>query len=343
MGEDRALSGGKRVKKVILFVLLSALFFGTMEVALKLAGNTLDALQITFLRFFIGGLMLLPFAIRENRRSRDAALGAGNPPPAGAPAGGPRARPLDPNASVGGPRARRAMTGKMWLYMLLLGAVNVPFGMILFQFGVMRSNAATAAVLFSCNPVFTMLFAHFFTSGDRMNRRKALALAVGAAGLVLMVRPWGMQPGNTFAGAFLSIAAAAVFGLYSVLGGKTVGRVGAFTQTSASFLIGSLILLAFLSAAGRPILAGSADNLVILLYTSIVVTGGGYLFYFLAIKHSNATTASTVFFLKPVIAPVFAVLILHESITFNMYAGIAFILLASYILNRRLRKGDAAG
>ena len=49
-------------------------------------------------------------------------------------------------------------------------------------------------------------------------------------------------------------------------------------------------------------------------------------------KNSNASTASIVFFLKPVIAPVFAVIFLSEIITYNMFIGIGLILAASYIL-----------
>jgi len=64
----------------------------------------------------------------------------------------------------------------------------------------------------------------------------------------------------------------------------------------------------------------------------VVVTGAGFLLYFLAIKQSNATTGSIVFFLKPVIAPILAVLIIGDVITYNMYIGIALILAASYIL-----------
>ncbi|MDR3306008.1 MAG: DMT family transporter [Clostridiales Family XIII bacterium] len=285
------------MKKTAVCIVLSALFFGTMEVALKLAGNTLDAFQITFLRFLIGGVLLLPFAVRERRKQPD-----------------------------------RKMKPRLWLYMVFLGAVNVPFCMIFFQLGIAHANAATAAVIFSCNPIFTMLLAHVFTKDDKMNPRKAAALFIGLAGILFMIRPWDIQPGNTLLGAALSILAAAIFGLYSVLGAKTVAKAGAFTQTSVSFIAGSLILLLVLNVTGKPILAGAPENIAILLYVSIIVTGGGYLFYFLAIKYSDATTGSIVFFLKPVLAPIFAVAILHEAVTWNMYLGIAIILAASYIL-----------
>ena len=289
--------GGLAIKKLYFLIAGAAIIFSTMEVSLKLAGNNLDSFQITFLRFFIGGLVLLPFALHEYRS-----------------------------------KPKGFMTKRLWLSMLLLGAVNVPFCMVFFQFGVDNSNAATAAVIFCSNPIFTIMIAHAMTEDEKVNRRKAFALALGALGLIFMIRPWDIQEGNTLAGVLFSIAAAASFGFYGVLGGKTVRRVGAFTQTSASFLFGSLILLCMMPLLGRPILEGIADNVFVVIYTSVVVTGGGYLLYFLAMKRSNASTASIIFFLKPAIAPVFAVILLKEVITYNMFIGIALILTASYII-----------
>ena len=293
-------------KKLYLYIILSAIFFGTMEVALKLASSALDPFQITFLRFLIGGVFLLPFAVVESRR-----------------------------------RARGTMTLRLCLYMVLLGVVNVPIGMILFQYGVQYSNAATAAVIFCSNPIFIMLFSHILSADDKMNARKALALVIGVAGLVFMIRPWDIQPGNTIHGVLLSVGAAVVFGLYSVLGARSLGRVGPFTQTSSSFLIGAALLGGMMPVLGHPVLAGVSGEIPVLLYVSVVVTGCGYLFYFLAIKASNASTGSIVFFLKPVIAPVFAVLILGEKITWNMLIGIALILAASYFLLFGGRKRQA--
>jgi drug/metabolite transporter (DMT)-like permease len=289
-----------RDKTTLLFILLAALIFSTMEVALKLAGSTLDAFQITFLRFLIGGLFLLPFAVRERR---------------GMAAGG--AAPIAP---------------KIWLYMILLGAVNVPFSMVFFQLGVVHSNASTAAVIFCCNPVFTMIFSHLLTKDDKMNVRKGVCLLFGMIGIVLMIRPWQIQPGNTLEGTIFSVIAAFAFALYSVLGTKTLAKTGVFTQTAAAFLFGSLILLPILLLLGKPVVLGIADNLPLLLYVSVVVTGAGYLIYFLIIRRSGAVSASVVFFLKPVLAPIIAVIILREQITWNILAGIAFILIASWLL-----------
>ena len=53
------------MKKAYGFVVLTAFLFGTMEVACKVAGNQLDPFQLTFIRFAIGGILLLPFAAVE--------------------------------------------------------------------------------------------------------------------------------------------------------------------------------------------------------------------------------------------------------------------------------------
>lgn len=89
---------------------------------------------------------------------------------------------------------------------------------------------------------------------------------------------------------------------------------------------------------GKPVVAGVSDNILLVLYVGIFVTGLGYFCYFMAIKASDASTGSLAFFLKPAIAPVMAVIFLKETILWNTYVGIAFILIASYMNIRYQRK-----
>ena len=59
--------------QVIIYVILGAFTFSTMEVALKLSGASFDPLQLTALRFLIGGLCLLPMAV-SGLKKRDVHL-----------------------------------------------------------------------------------------------------------------------------------------------------------------------------------------------------------------------------------------------------------------------------
>lgn len=291
------------MKKAYFFVVLTAFLFGTMEVACKAAGSQLDPFQLTFLRFAIGGLILLPFAAAELKQNKIK------------------------------------LTAKDILILAGVGTLGIPLSMVFFQLGVMNSNAATASVLICINPFFTMVFAHFFTE-EKLNRNKFIVLAIGLAGLIFMIKPWNIQEGNTVIGIVYMLLAAVFFGAYTVAGKVSVQKMGIMAQTSISFILGSLILFIIILITGKPVVAGVTDSFILVLYVGIFVTGLGYYSYFMAIKNSDAATGSLAFFLKPAIAPVMAVIFLKETILWNTYIGIGLILAASYMNIRYQRKNN---
>lgn len=290
------------MKKAYGFVALTALLFSTMEVACKVAGNDLDPFQLTFIRFVIGGIILLPFGVAEMKK-KDIKLN------------------------------HRDM-----LKLLGVGTVGIPISMVLFQVGIMNCNASSVSVMFSINPLFTMVCAHLLTS-EKITKERMTALAVGIVGLIFIIRPWDIQEGNSAFGIICIILAAVTFGIYTVTGKMVSQKIGSVAQASISFLLGAGVLLIVMIIVGRPVLDGVAENIPIILYTGIFITGLGYYSYFTSIKLSDATTGSFAFFLKPALAPVIAVIVLGETILWNTLAGIAIILIASY-MNIRYQKNN---
>ena len=53
------------LKKGYLYIALSTFFFSTMEISLKLVAGNFNSIQMTVSRFFVGSLVLLPFAIKH--------------------------------------------------------------------------------------------------------------------------------------------------------------------------------------------------------------------------------------------------------------------------------------
>lgn len=273
-----------------------------MEVVLKVAGNQLDAFQLTLIRFFVGGTFLLPFALMEIKKYHTV------------------------------------ITKRDFLHMLVMGVVCICVSMVFFQLGVESSKASTAAVIFCINPMFTMIFVHFLTD-EKLNRMKVIALAIGLLGIVFMINPFHLEEGNTFLGFAYTILAALTFGLYSAMGRTSIKRLRGITQTSISFLLGSVVMIPILLVMNRPVIAGvTADNIWMVLYIGIMITGLGYLFYFLAMEVSDAATASIVFFIKPALAPVIAVIALHEVVGINGIIGILLIFIGSYVNLREQKK-----
>lgn len=281
--------------------MISATLFSTMEVVLKVAGNHLDAFQLTLIRFFIGGVFLLPFAFMEIKKFHTV-IGI-----------------------------------KDFLHMLAMGVVCICISMVFFQLGVENSKASTAAVIFCINPMFTMIFVHFMTE-EKLNRIKIIALSIGLLGIVFMINPLHLEAGNTFLGFVYTILAALTFGLYSAMGRTSIKRLRGITQTSISFLLGSVVMIPVLLIMHKPIIAGvTTDNIWMVLYIGIMITGLGYLFYFLAMEVSDAATASIVFFVKPALAPVIAVIALSEVVGVNGLIGILLIFIGSYMNLREQR------
>lgn len=282
-------------KIVWLCMLTTAFFFSTMEIALKSAGSQFDVLQLTFLRFFIGGLILLPFGIKSLKK-RGVKLIASD-----------------------------------YFYLLILGIVCICISMCLFQIGVMTTNANLAAVIIAVNPVFTMIFAHFMTD-DKFSFKKFIVLLMSVIGLVIFANPFNLGDGNSTTGLLCVLVASVAFGLYTVIGKKRIAKIGGMAQNALSFILGSLVLLVIILATGRPVVAGiTIDNLWLVMYVSVFVTGVGYYCFGKALELSNPSTASIAFFIKPVLAMILSYIILKEAITINMLIGVMLILIGSGI------------
>jgi drug/metabolite transporter (DMT)-like permease len=285
-----------------VWILFTALAFGTMEIALKKGGCAFNPLQLTFLRFAIGGLFLAPFAWADRRRR----VAAGEAP----------------------------LSRGDIAYCAMLGLVGIVGSMTLFQLSVQHSNANLAAVLISINPVFTMVFAHF-VAGERFTARKALVLAVCLAGLALVAAPWKLADGNSARGILYGLGASVAFGLYTALSRRRIARVGGMAVNTLSFLIGSALELGVLLLRGDPVLAGiDRGSIGLLAYVSLVVTGFGYYSFMRAVEEAGASSASYAFFIKPPVAMVLAWLVLGEAITWNIVLGIVLIV-AAFVWNVR--------
>lgn len=282
------------MKKGYLYIAATAFLFSTAEIASKFVAGRLDPLQLVLLRFLIGGLFLLPFALAEMKR-RSLRFGWND-----------------------------------WLYFALTGFLGVTVSMSVFQLALVYADASVVAVIFSVNTVFTSLLAVWLLK-ERFTWKAAVALLLGLVGVGSMLFPFAGGAGTL--GIALSLLSAAVFSLYGVIGTKRVAKYGGFILNSFSFLVGVALLLPAMLLMGRPIVAGlDWSTLPVVAYYGIFVTGLGYFCYLSAMKETSAIETSAVFFIKPALAPVLALVTLGEAITINKLMGIVLIVAGAFIL-----------
>jgi drug/metabolite transporter (DMT)-like permease len=310
-------ASSRRSISYIAYVFVATVLFSSMEIALKTIAGRFNALQLNFLRFFVGALFLLPFALRSMRK-----------------------RGLRPG-------------GGDWGFFALSGFTCVVLSMGLYQLAIEYGKASIVAVLFSCNPVFIIPLAAVFLK-ERIRGFTIASLVASVAGMVSIMDPFGPAKsavgGAAGASIALTLGSAAVFAVYGVMGKARGGRIGGLATTAFSFLFGSaeLAILIALSHAGPvaqslraaglggfaeiPIVKGlDLEILPVFAYISFCVTGMGYAAYFMAIETSSAAAASIVFYVKPALAPLLAMAVLGETIAPTTTLGIVLIAVGSTI------------
>ncbi|NLO97899.1 MAG: DMT family transporter [Peptococcaceae bacterium] len=312
------------MKKGYIYIIVTAVLFSSMEIALKMVAPDFNPVQLTFGRFFVGALILLPLA-HKNLHSRNKFLNSGD-----------------------------------IKFFVLTGFICVVVSMTFFQLSILYCQASIVAILFSCNPVFVVPLA-FFILNEKVTKLNIISLIVCMVGMTFILNPFQFEAGdNRPIGIFFIIIAAVTFALYSVIGKSRSKQFGGLVTTAYSFLFGSLEMLILILLSHINIVANKLQTIGLdifaevplwqgitwqtlpyVIYISIFVTGLGYTCYFLAMEKTSAVTASVVFFIKPALAPVLAYFLIQESIKLNTLAGIIFILAGSsitFIANSRNSK-----
>ena len=277
---------------ICIFITLIA--FSSFEIAGKMIAGQINPFQMTFIRFMIGGLFLLPFAIKELR-------------------------------------ARKfVLTYKDYLFFALTGTIGIVISMSALQYGILFTKASIAAVIFSTNPIFTIPLACIILK-EKLTMGKIISICISLVGIVFIFNPFGVN--GDIKGMIFAFIAAVTFALYGIINKTRLARYGSTIINGFSFIIGSTLLLVGMLFFQIPVLEGiSSHNIAHLLYLGIFVTGIGYLCYFAAMKYTSAITTSMVFFIKPALAPVLAFMILGEKITPHVFWGIICVIVAAAIM-----------
>jgi len=275
-------------------LLITVLLFSTFETASKLIGSEFSALEINFLRFLIGGMLLLVILIvKKEAVASLKELGS----------------------------------------FAMLGLLNVVLSMSILQYCLTlpNSKASVIAVIFSSNPIFVAIFASKI-DGEKLGINKLFGFLLGIVGiLVIMFQKFGTGSMDIVS-PLLALLSAILYGLYSVLGRKISLNSGSLKMNTYSFIFGSLLLVPFLIVSGVKPRAIPVNSILILLYLAIFVTGTAYICYFVGLKIAGASSGSMVFFLKPVFASIISIILLGEVLTINLVIGAILVVLGLVIV-----------
>ncbi len=285
------------MKKGLIYVLITAVTFATLEPVSKLIANQVNPYAVTFIRFLISCLMLMPYALYNIKKTNTKLE-------------------LKDHISFCG-----------------LGFLFVCVSMVLLQVAVLESSSpAVIAIIFSANSVITIIISTLVFR-EKVTIKKVVSLLLCIIGILIC--SWkSFRQSMEIMPVILAFFAALSFSVYTILSKKAMKRIKGSIVTGFSFFYGSLMLLVILLIMKVPVVSGiSLNNIPVLLYLGIVVTGIGYWSFFVALEKTNPATASTAFLIKPVLAPFASYIIIGEAFSAEVFIALLLVIIGSYVIN----------
>ncbi|MBI4290262.1 MAG: DMT family transporter [Betaproteobacteria bacterium] len=208
---------------------------------------------------------------------------------------------------------------------LVIGATNVAIPWTIIAYAGHYINAGYLSILNASTPWFGAICAALWL-GEPLTLRKSLGLALGLAGVALMLGfgPIEATP-NVILSAALCFAAAACYALAGTYVKKRAAGVRPFSMTLGSLLVATLMLLPFLSGV-PPATAFTWKVSIAVLGISLLGSAAAFLLYYRLMSDVGPTKTLTVTFLIPLFGVLWGVLFLDEELRLAMVVGGALVL-----------------
>lgn len=284
-----------------LLLMLTALFWSGNFVLARAMHASVAPLTLSFARWSIALLLLLPFGAAPAWRQRQLWL-------------------------------------PYWRRLLLLGLLGVSGFNSLVYWGLQYTAATNGVLLNSFIPILIVLFGALFF-GMRIAGRQMLAVAVSFAGVLLIVahgdwhRLAALDINRGDAVVFLAMVAWAFYTLLLKTLPAGLDRIGLLTVQVAIGLAGIAPFFAAELLSGRhtPL---NAATLATFAYVGTLPSVAAYYFYNLGVARVGAARAGMFIHLMPMFGALLSVVFLGEQLHGYHLAGIALILAGVFLATR---------
>src|SRR5215218_3392077 len=235
------------------------------------------------------------------------------------------------------------------LFVMALVKIVVPF--VLIAVGEQSIDSALASILNSTVPLFVIILAPMFLPDERITWARVAGLAVGFAGVILLVAPdlVNVQDADLtgellLIGSSLSYAAGNVYAKRNVKG--LAPRIPALFQV----FLATLVVVPAALLVDRPFatVQPAPEAILAIVWLGIIGSGLAYICYFTILANWGATRTSLVAYLLPVVGIFLGAVVLGDPVTINRVAGTALVIAGIALVNsgpavrRRLdRRADA--
>ena len=218
---------------------------------------------------------------------------------------------------------------RMYGHLLVMSIVNIVIPFILITFGEESIDSALAAILNSTVPLTVIVLAPMFLPDEHVTVAKVAGLALGFAGVILLVAPGLVNVGDSDPrGELLMIGSSIAYGVGNVYARRNVRGLRPMIPALFQVLFAACIIVPLALAVDQPFsrVAVGPTAVVAVVWLGILGSGVAYLCYFTILQRWGATRTSTVSYLLPVVGIALGAAVLGDPVTLNRLAGTALVI-----------------
>lgn len=227
-----------------------------------------------------------------------------------------------------------------WIPLLLLG-VLFSVQLAFMNVGQDLTTAGHAGVVITTFPLWATVFAHLFVPGDKLSPTRAFGAGIAYIGVVIVFTRSLLgdfespNASNPWLGDLLLLCSAILLGLRQVY----ISQLGQdITQVKILMFQGIFGSVAFVIASFLVESAPMGMTLVLalsLIYQGVVIAGFAFIGQTWLLSNYLPSRVSIISLSQPVVTTILSWAILKETIGPELYAGAAFVIIGSFLAQRR--------
>ncbi|MDA0596204.1 MAG: DMT family transporter [Chloroflexi bacterium] len=280
------------------FALLLAILWAGNPVANKAGLDDAGPLRLGYLRFILGAIVVLIYAIATKQSFR--------------------------------------IKRREWVPLGLLG-VLFTVQLAFMNVGQDYTSAGHAVVVTTTFPLWTGVFAHFFVPGDRMSRSRTFGTLVAYLGVVaVFYKGFSDSSSDFLIGDLLLLGSAVLLGGRQVLLSQLGQGIDQHKLLMAQSVFGIVtFVIASLMFEGDEAFTVTTRLVVALLYTGVLIAGLGFIGQTWLLKRYLPSRVTVLSLSQPIFGVLFSWWILGESIGGELYVGAVLVVIGSALAQRR--------
>ena len=289
-------------QQLINWVLLLSLvaLWGTSFLGIKISLQSFTPDQVVVLRLSIGAAVLTAFMLARGKRL-----------------------PSKPIA---------------WVHFMLLGLVGnvLPFWFI--AKGQMLVTSGMAGLLMAIMPLMTLILAHFFITGENLNRNKLLGFVFGISGITLILGPTLLGSQNSLVGCLLVLSAATLYATNTIIARRLPTYSSAVVSTGVTMCAAIISLILWPSVLDIDWQHVSSLALFTIIWLGIFPTGVAAIIFFVLIRRAGPTFLSNINYLIPLVAYFTGAVVLGELVVWHDMIALVAILFGIAVSRRPVHR-----